>query len=67
MFSLGVYQELAEALTNLISLPRMEEETIPNRDQLTLVMRLLERTPPPAKTPYSSLRQQVLGHRLEPY
>ena len=61
MFSLGVYQELAEALTAVISLPRMAEETIPNRDQLNLVMRLLEQTPPPPKTPYSSRRQQVLS------
>lgn len=61
MFSLGVHAELADALTAIISMPLMEKESIPGRDQLGLVLWLLEQTAPAEEAPYADLRQRVLS------
>ncbi len=61
MFDLGIYDDLAEALAILVAMPLMETESIPNRDQLELVFRLLDQTPPEWDTAYSALHGQALA------
>ncbi len=60
LFDLGIYDELAAAISAIIHMPMMQDETTPFRDQLELVPRLLEQPVPGPETPYGTLRRQAL-------
>ena len=60
MFELNVFDELAKALSALIRMPMMQDDTAPFRDQLGLVLRLREQPEPGPETSYGALRKQAL-------
>ena len=61
IFELGIHDELSEALAMLVAMPLMREESIPNRDQLELIFRLLDLTPPEWDVEYSAMHAQALA------